>query len=65
MVIPESFKKAIADTFYDKKSGWLVIGERKSTALDENVELMDKVILVVRNNEIVALWINVGPNCAI
>lgn len=53
------------DTFYDKKSGWLVIGERKSTALDENVELMDKVILVVRNNEIVALWIYVGPNCAI
>ena len=53
------------DTFYDKKSGWLVIGERKSTALDENVELMDKVILVVRNNEIVALWINVGPNRAI
>ena len=48
-----------------KKSGWLVIGERKSTALDENVELMDKVILVVRNNEIVALWINVGPNRAI
>lgn len=53
------------DTFYDKKSGWLVIGERKPTILDENVEIMENTILVVRNNEIVALWINIGPNRAI
>lgn len=50
------------DTFYDKKSGWLVVGERKGTILDENVEIINNVIAVIRNEELVALWIKVGEN---
>lgn len=53
------------DIYYDNKSGWLVVGERKSTVIDDNIEVMNDVICVIRNEELVALWIKIGKGRAI
>lgn len=53
------------DIYYDNRSGWLVAGERKSTVLDEAIEVMNDVIVVIRNNELVALWIKIKAGLAI
>lgn len=50
------------DFYYDKKSGWLMIGSRKKTKLDEPFYIMNNVIVVVRDKEISALWIKIQPN---
>lgn len=53
------------DIYYDNKSGWLVVGERKSTVIDDNIEVMNNVICVIRNEELVALWIKIEKGRAI
>lgn len=53
------------ETYYDNKTGWLVTGERKSTALDEVIEIMNDVYVVIRNEEIVSVWIKLGSSLAI
>lgn len=51
-----------ADIFYDNKSGWLAVGERKLTILDEAYEISKNVILVLREQEIHSLWIKIDAN---
>lgn len=53
------------ETYYDNKTGWLVTGERKTTLLDEAIEIMNNVYVVIRNEEIVSFWIKLEPNLAI
>ncbi len=53
------------DSYYDNKSGWMVIGEKKGTIIDEVVEIMHDVYLVIRNEEMVALWIKLESGLAI
>ncbi len=53
------------DTFYDKKTGWLCFGNKKTELIDDVIEIMDKVYVVLREEELVALWINVGANLEI
>ena len=48
------------DIYYDKKSGWLVVGERKTTIIDKAYEISKDVIIVLRDQEIMALWVKVG-----
>lgn len=53
------------DTYYDNKTGWTVVGERKGTILDEVIEIMHDVYVVIRNEELVALWFKLEPSLAI
>lgn len=53
------------DYYYDKKTGWLMVGERKSTPLDEAYKIQDNVILVIREKEIVSLWIQIDAGIKI
>ena len=53
------------DSYYDNKSGWMVIGEKKGTIIDEVIEIMHDVYLVIRNEEMVALWIKLESGLAI
>ena len=54
-----------ADTYYDAKQGWLCIGERKATVLDENIKFADGAIMVLREGEFIALFLEVGKNIQI
>lgn len=51
-----------ADTYYDSKQGWICIGERKRTSLDEAIEFAEGAIIVLRDGEAVALFLEVGKN---
>ena len=53
------------DFYYDKKTGWLMVGERKKTPLDEAYKVQDNVIVVIRDKEIVSLWIQIKPGIKI
>lgn len=53
------------DFYYDKKTGWLMVGERKATPLDEAYKVQDNVIVVVREREIVSLWIQIDKGIKI
>lgn len=53
------------ETYYDNKTGWLLTGEKKSTILDEVIEIMNDVYVVIRNEEIISIWIKLEPNLAI
>lgn len=50
------------DIYYDKKSGWLCVGERKVTVIDKAYEISKDVIVVLRDQEIMSLWVKVGEN---
>ena len=56
--------KALKDesSFYDTKSGWLCIGNKKLVKNTTNVQVMENVIVVFENKELKSLWINVGAN---
>ena len=53
------------DFYYDRKTGWLMVGERKATTLDEAYKVQDNVIVVVRERQIVSLWIQIEPGIKI
>ena len=53
------------DIYYDNKSGWLAVGERKITPIDDVIEVMHDVIVVIRNDELISLWIKIKNNCAL
>lgn len=53
------------DIYYDNKSGWLTVGERKITPIDDAIEVMHDVIVVIRNDELISLWIKIKNNCAL
>lgn len=53
------------DTFYDKKTGWLCFGEKKTELIDDVIEVMEHVYVVLREQELVAVWVNVGANLEI
>lgn len=47
------------DFYYDQKSGWLMVGERKQTPLDDAYQIAENVIIVLREKEIVSLWVKI------
>lgn len=49
-----------SNNYYDKKTGWLCIGERKNNINDQTIKFMDNAILVLNNGKLKALWIEVG-----
>ena len=51
--------------YYDKKKGWLVVGERKTTIIDKVYEISKDTYLVLRDQEVMALWIKVGIDMGI
>lgn len=53
------------DTFYDKKTGWLCFGNKKTELIDDVIEIMENVYVVLREQELVAVWVNVGANLEI
>ena len=53
------------DTYYDNKTGWTLIGERKATPLDEVIEIMTDVYVVIRDQELVSFWMKIEPSLAI
>lgn len=54
-----------ADTCYDNKTGWLVFGERKQTILDDAYEVSKDVVVVLREKELIALWVKLEPGLAV
>lgn len=53
------------DTFYDKKTGWLCFGPKKIEVIDEAIEIMENVYVVLRDEELVSVWVKVGENLEI
>lgn len=53
------------DTFYDKKSGWLCFGPKKTEVIDDVIEVMENVYVVLRDEELISVWVNVGANLEI
>lgn len=53
------------DFYYDKKTGWLMVGERKQTPLDEAYYIANNVIIVLREKEITSLWIKIDEGIKI
>ena len=52
------------DIYYDPKSGWLCFGTRKTTQIDEAVKIADDAILVIRNQDLVSIWVKASENIA-
>lgn len=50
-----------ADTYYDNKTGWLVFGERKTTVIDDAYEVSKNVIVVLRDQELMSVWVKIEP----
>ena len=50
-----------ADSYYDNKTGWLVVGERKTTIIDDAYEISKDVIIVLRDQELMSVWIKIQP----
>lgn len=50
------------DIYYDNKTGWLVVGERKTTIIDDAYEVKDGLIIVLREQELMSVWIALDPN---
>ena len=53
------------DTFYDKKTGWLCFGPKKIEVIDDVIEIMENVYVVLRDEELISVWVNVGENLEI
>ena len=53
------------DTFYDKKTGWLCFGPKKIEVIDDVIEVMENVYVVLRDEELISVWVNVGANLEI
>ncbi len=51
-----------ADIYYDNKTGWLVFGERKVTVIDDCYEISKDVIMVIREQELMSVWIKLSPD---
>lgn len=50
-----------ADSYYDNKTGWLVVGEKKTTIIDDAYEISKDVIIVLRDQELMSVWIKLEP----
>lgn len=53
------------ETYYDNKTGWVAVGELKTTPLNHTIEIMKDVYLVIRNEEIVSVWYKLESGLAI
>lgn len=53
------------DTFYDRKSGWLCFGNKKIEVIDDVIEIMENVCVVLRDEELISVWVKVGENLEI
>ncbi len=51
-----------ADIYYDNKTGWLAVGERKVTVIDDAYEIKKGVIIVLRDQELMSVWLELDPN---
>lgn len=54
-----------SDTYYDKQSGLLLVGEKKIYEIDEVIEFINGAYLVIREGKICSLIINVGQDISI
>lgn len=50
------------DTYYDNKTGWCCIGEKRIRKYDECYQIMSNAIVVLRGEEVSGLWIQLEPN---
>lgn len=50
-----------ADSYYDNNTGWLVVGERKTTVIDEAYEISKDVLIVLRDQELMSVWVKIEP----
>ena len=51
------------NTYYDKKSGWVCIGNKKAKNNNYAVQFMDNAIIVFNElNQVESLWLNLGLN---
>ena len=50
------------DTYYDEKSGFICIGDRKFYEFDNCVEFLSGAIIVLRDEKVVSFWLYVGSN---
>lgn len=53
------------DTFYDKKTGWLCFGPKKVEVIDDVVEIAENVYVVLRDEELISVWVKVKENLEI
>lgn len=53
------------DIYYDNKTGWLCFGSFKTTTLDECIEIAKDIYIVMRDNDLVSLWVKIEPNLSI
>ena len=53
------------DTYYDKKTGWLCFGPKKVEVIDVAIEVAKNLYLVLRDDELISVWVNVGDNLPI
>lgn len=49
-----------ADSYYDNRTGFLQIGERKINSIDDVVELTEGVMVVLEEKNLKSIWIQVG-----
>ncbi len=63
MMVIQTLKQS--DTYYDNKTGWVLVGDKKPTEADEVIEVMNNVYVVIRFEELVGVWIKLEPNLAI
>ena len=50
------------DTYYDEKSGFICIGDRKFYDFDDCIEFLSGAIIVLRDGKVVSFWLHVGSN---
>lgn len=50
------------DTYYDERSGFICIGDRKVYDFDDCIEFLNGAIIVLRDGKVISLWLKVGSN---
>lgn len=53
------------DIYYDSKIGWLCFGNYRITALDEAIEIASNIYVVLRDKDLISLWVKIEPNMLI
>lgn len=54
-----------SDTFYDSKSGWLCIGDRKLNSLTTTYEIAPDTLVSIYDNDIIAMWVKIESKLSI
>ncbi|MBQ8292973.1 MAG: ABC transporter ATP-binding protein [Bacilli bacterium] len=54
-----------SDAYYDKKTGWLCFGSKKTESIDDVIEVQENVYVVLRDEELISVWVKLEPNLEI